>query len=129
MGQNQAFLCHQTPMQNQKVGDLRGDLKQGSSALEMAGVFSSDGGDLWTVLVQLGDILDQGCSSYDFPLTLWVEEPVSIKENLHFHYTKAHPTTMFSFNGVRSLKGHLKKEHISVLVGHSFFASLVLMMP
>lgn len=60
---------------------------------------------------------------------LWVEEPVSVKDNLHFDYTEAHPTAVFSFNGVRSLKGHLKKKHISVPVGHSFFASLVLVMP
>ncbi|KAL5102306.1 hypothetical protein RYX36_006633 [Vicia faba] len=46
------------------VGDLHGDLKQARSALEMAGVLSSDGQDLWTggenVLIQLGDILDRG---------------------------------------------------------------------
>ncbi|OIW16485.1 hypothetical protein TanjilG_32155 [Lupinus angustifolius] len=46
------------------VGDLHGDLKKARSALEMAGVLSSDGQDLWTggeaVLVQLGDILDRG---------------------------------------------------------------------
>ncbi|XP_004490656.1 shewanella-like protein phosphatase 1 [Cicer arietinum] len=46
------------------VGDLHGDLKQARSALEMAGVLSSDGRDLWTggesVLIQLGDILDRG---------------------------------------------------------------------
>uniref|UniRef100_A0A2P2JUR5 Uncharacterized protein At1g18480 n=1 Tax=Rhizophora mucronata TaxID=61149 RepID=A0A2P2JUR5_RHIMU len=46
------------------VGDLHGDLAQTRHALEMAGVLSSDGQDLWigreTVLVQLGDILDRG---------------------------------------------------------------------
>ncbi|KAJ7959889.1 shewanella-like protein phosphatase 1 [Quillaja saponaria] len=46
------------------VGDLHGDLDQARSALEMAGVLSSDGQDLWiggeTVLIQLGDILDRG---------------------------------------------------------------------
>lgn len=46
------------------VGDLHGDLHQARSALEMAGVLSSDGQDLWTgeetVLIQLGDILDRG---------------------------------------------------------------------
>lgn len=46
------------------VGDLHGDLKQARYALEMAGVLSSDGQDLWTggenVLIQLGDILDRG---------------------------------------------------------------------
>nr|XP_018684362.1 PREDICTED: shewanella-like protein phosphatase 1 [Musa acuminata subsp. malaccensis] len=46
------------------VGDLHGDLSKTRLALEMAGVLSSDGQDLWiggeTVLVQLGDILDRG---------------------------------------------------------------------
>ncbi|KAK8935617.1 hypothetical protein KSP39_PZI013841 [Platanthera zijinensis] len=46
------------------VGDLHGDLSQTRSALEIAGVISSDGRDSWiggdTVVVQLGDILDRG---------------------------------------------------------------------
>ncbi|PIA37484.1 hypothetical protein AQUCO_03000216v1 [Aquilegia coerulea] len=46
------------------VGDLHGDLAQTRCALELAGVLSSDGQDLWTgeetVLIQLGDILDRG---------------------------------------------------------------------
>ncbi|KAF7816166.1 shewanella-like protein phosphatase 1 [Senna tora] len=46
------------------VGDLHGDLRQTRSALEMAGVLSSDDQNLWTggetVLIQLGDILDRG---------------------------------------------------------------------
>ncbi|PON85853.1 Calcineurin-like phosphoesterase domain, apaH type [Trema orientale] len=46
------------------VGDLHGDLDQTRCALEMAGVLSNDGQNLWTggetVLVQLGDILDRG---------------------------------------------------------------------
>ncbi|KAJ0983867.1 hypothetical protein J5N97_002223 [Dioscorea zingiberensis] len=46
------------------VGDLHGDLSQARSALEMAGVLSSNGEDIWTggdtVLVQLGDVLDRG---------------------------------------------------------------------
>ncbi|GMY10507.1 shewanella-like protein phosphatase 1 isoform X1 [Fagus crenata] len=46
------------------VGDLHGDLDQARCALEMAGVLSPDGQDLWTggesVLIQLGDILDRG---------------------------------------------------------------------
>ncbi|XP_062086670.1 shewanella-like protein phosphatase 1 isoform X2 [Humulus lupulus] len=45
-------------------GDLHGDLDQTRYALEMAGVLSNDGQDMWvggeTVLVQLGDILDRG---------------------------------------------------------------------
>ncbi|XP_057512011.1 shewanella-like protein phosphatase 1 isoform X2 [Actinidia eriantha] len=46
------------------VGDLHGDLSKARCALEMAGVLSADGRDLWTgeetVLIQLGDILDRG---------------------------------------------------------------------
>ncbi|KAI7982675.1 Shewanella-like protein phosphatase 1 [Camellia lanceoleosa] len=46
------------------VGDLHGDLAKARCALEMAGVLSSDGRDLWTggetVLIQLGDIFDRG---------------------------------------------------------------------
>ncbi|KAG6489531.1 hypothetical protein ZIOFF_050805 [Zingiber officinale] len=46
------------------VGDLHGDLSKTRCALQMAGVLSSDGQDLWiggeTVVVQLGDILDRG---------------------------------------------------------------------
>ncbi|KAH8498689.1 hypothetical protein Peur_073877 [Populus x canadensis] len=46
------------------VGDVHGDLDQARCALEIAGVLSSDGHDLWTggetVLIQLGDVLDRG---------------------------------------------------------------------
>ncbi|XP_022859811.1 shewanella-like protein phosphatase 1 isoform X2 [Olea europaea var. sylvestris] len=46
------------------VGDLHGDLDKARYALEMAGVLSRDGSNLWvggeTVLIQLGDILDRG---------------------------------------------------------------------
>ncbi|XP_042002338.1 shewanella-like protein phosphatase 1 isoform X1 [Salvia splendens] len=46
------------------VGDLHGDLDKAKHALQMAGVLSSDGQNLWvggqTVLVQVGDILDRG---------------------------------------------------------------------
>ncbi|CAL5353207.1 unnamed protein product [Camellia sinensis] len=46
------------------VGDLHGDLAKARCALEMAGVLSSDGRDLWTggetVLIQLGDVFDRG---------------------------------------------------------------------
>ncbi|XP_076957218.1 shewanella-like protein phosphatase 1 [Bidens hawaiensis] len=46
------------------VGDLHGDLAKARRAIELAGVLSSDGRDMWTgqetVLVQLGDILDRG---------------------------------------------------------------------
>ncbi|GLU02592.1 hypothetical protein SLE2022_198370 [Rubroshorea leprosula] len=46
------------------VGDLHGDLDQARRALQIGGVLSSDGEDLWTgedtVLIQLGDVLDRG---------------------------------------------------------------------
>ncbi|GAB4824315.1 Glycosylated integral ER membrane protein [Ancistrocladus abbreviatus] len=46
------------------VGDLHGDLSKARSALNIAGVLSSDGQDSWTggetVLIQVGDILDRG---------------------------------------------------------------------
>ncbi|TXG74470.1 hypothetical protein EZV62_003049 [Acer yangbiense] len=46
------------------VGDLHGDIDQARCALEIAGVLSTDGQDLWTggqtVLIQLGDVLDRG---------------------------------------------------------------------
>ncbi|XP_027353412.1 seipin-1 [Abrus precatorius] len=60
---------------------------------------------------------------------LWVEEPVFVKESLHFDYTEAHPTAMFLFGGVSTVKGHIKKKHISVPVGRTFCATLVLVMP
>ncbi|XLT22676.1 hypothetical protein HN873_053968 [Arachis hypogaea] len=51
------YYCRRT------VGDLHGDLKQARYALQMAGVLSSNGQDLWTggetVLIQVGDILDR----------------------------------------------------------------------
>ena len=61
---------------------------------------------------------------------LWVEEPVFVKENLHFDYTDAHPTAVFSFDsGVSGVEGHTKKKKIAVPVGHTFHVSLVLVMP
>ncbi|PPS13234.1 hypothetical protein GOBAR_AA07436 [Gossypium barbadense] len=43
-----------------RLGDLHGDLDQARYALEMAGVLSSDGQDLWTGEDALGDVLDRG---------------------------------------------------------------------
>ncbi|KAK7340366.1 hypothetical protein VNO77_21068 [Canavalia gladiata] len=61
---------------------------------------------------------------------LWVEEPVFVKENLQFDYTEAHPMAVFLFNdGVSGVKGPIKKKQISVPVGHTFLASLALVMP
>ncbi|KAJ7978267.1 Seipin [Quillaja saponaria] len=59
---------------------------------------------------------------------LWVEEPVFVRERLHFDYTDAHPKAVLSFgSGVNSNK-HRKKQ-TGVPVGHTFYVSLVLLMP
>jgi hypothetical protein len=46
------------------IGDLHGDLERTQSALQLAGVLSTDGEHRWvggtTVLVQVGDVLDRG---------------------------------------------------------------------
>ncbi|XP_021818413.1 seipin-1 [Prunus avium] len=48
-------------------------------------------------------------------VNLWVEEPVFVRDRLHFDYTDPHPTAVFAFGGVP--------------VGHTFYVSLVLLMP
>ncbi|KAI4302049.1 hypothetical protein L6164_035268 [Bauhinia variegata] len=61
---------------------------------------------------------------------LWVEEPVLVKERLHFDYTDAHPTAVFSFDGrVNGIVGHSRKKQIGIPVGHTFYISLILVMP
>lgn len=75
------------------VGDLHGDLAQARSALEIAGVLSSDGQDLWTgqqtVLIQLGDILDRG------------EDEIAILSLLRSlnHQAKSKGGAVFQLNG------------------------------
>ncbi|KAK7243245.1 hypothetical protein RIF29_38036 [Crotalaria pallida] len=59
----------------------------------------------------------------------WVEEPVVIKESLHFDYTDAHPSAVFLFDGGTGISGHIKKNKISVPVGHRYDVSLALLMP
>lgn len=61
----------------------------------------------------------------------WVEEPVFVKESLHFDYTDAHPKAVFLFDGGISgvAGGYVKKKQIRVPVGHTFCVSLVLLMP
>ncbi|GAU49702.1 hypothetical protein TSUD_182000 [Trifolium subterraneum] len=62
----------------------------------------------------------------------WVEEPVIVHESLHFDYTDAHPTAVFSFNGgvgASSWSTYIKKKHTRVPVGHAFSVSLSLLMP
>lgn len=52
---------------------------------------------------------------------MWVEEPVFLKETLHFDYTNPHPNAVFSFGG--------SKAKLGVPLGHTFFVSLRLLMP
>ncbi|KAL1360567.1 seipin-1 isoform X1 [Arachis hypogaea] len=62
---------------------------------------------------------------------LWVEEPVVVRENVHFDYTEENPSAVFSFDGGMSgFVGRTKRnKHISVPVGHMFHVSLLLVMP
>ncbi|KAL2549231.1 putative adipose-regulatory protein (Seipin) [Forsythia ovata] len=55
---------------------------------------------------------------------LWVEEPVFIRESLHFDYTDVHPTAVFYFGGGAAAGGGG-----GVPVGHTFYVSMVLVMP
>ncbi|XP_054777296.1 seipin-1 [Prosopis cineraria] len=55
----------------------------------------------------------------------WAEEPVFVREKLHFDYSDAHPTAVFSFDG----EGYSSKNRIGVPIGHTFDISLVLVMP
>lgn len=75
---------------------------------------------------------------------LWLEEPVVVRERLHFDYTQAHPKAVFVFGGAAgSLQGLAAasgagyfnaisgNKHIimGVPVGHTFTVSLELLMP
>ncbi|KAJ9703495.1 hypothetical protein PVL29_005021 [Vitis rotundifolia] len=51
---------------------------------------------------------------------LWVEEPVFLRENLHFEYTEPHSKAVFSFGG--------NKGKMRVPLGHTFYVSLRLLM-
>ncbi|XP_010260165.1 PREDICTED: seipin-1 [Nelumbo nucifera] len=54
----------------------------------------------------------------------WVEEPVFVREPLHFDYTDVHPSAVFSFSG--GLQGNVKR---AIPAGHTFYVSVVLLMP
>ena len=64
-------------------------------------------------------------------MKLWVEEPVVVRENVHFDYTEENPSAVFSFvGGMSGFVGRTKRnKHISVPVGHMFHVSLLLVMP
>ncbi|XP_050383480.1 seipin-1 [Argentina anserina] len=73
----------------------------------------------------------------------WLEEPVVVRERLHFDYTKAHPKAVFVFGGSGSLQGLAagsginyfktissnKRMPLGVPVGHTYTVSLELLMP
>ncbi|OVA19097.1 Adipose-regulatory protein [Macleaya cordata] len=53
---------------------------------------------------------------------MWVEEPVILRETVHFDYTEVHPTAVLVLGG-----GGKKKRTIPA--GHTFYVSLVMLMP
>ncbi|KAA8533412.1 hypothetical protein F0562_031155 [Nyssa sinensis] len=77
---------------------------------------------LLTMVMILAIILGVGL------VQLWVEEPVFIKERLHFDYTDAHPKAVLSFVGGHD-QGYIKRKKMGVPVGHTFYVSLLLLMP
>lgn len=77
---------------------------------------------LLTVVLILASVVGVGL------VRLWVEEPLFVKESLHFDYTDAHPSAVFLFDG--GVTGHImRSKQIGVPVGHTFDVSLVLVMP
>ncbi|CAH9051386.1 unnamed protein product, partial [Cuscuta europaea] len=60
----------------------------------------------------------------------WVEEPVLLRERVNFDYTDAHPKATFSFH--EHYKGSnflVKHKTLGVPLGHTFYVSLLLLMP
>lgn len=66
-------------------------------------------------------------------VNLWVEEPVFVREQLHFDYTEPHPTAVFAFGSADDIYRHKssysRKPVRGIPVGHTFYVSLVLLMP
>lgn len=60
---------------------------------------------------------------------MWVEEPVLLKERLHFDYTEDHPRALFSFGGFLGFEKSQRRKPMGVPVGHTFSVSVVLLMP
>ncbi|KAM7466349.1 hypothetical protein LguiB_013911 [Lonicera macranthoides] len=64
---------------------------------------------------------------------LWVEEPVFVRERLDFDYSLVNPTAVFDFSGGGGggFGGYCSKKELEggVPVGHTFYVSLVLLMP
>ncbi|KAF9604589.1 hypothetical protein IFM89_008033 [Coptis chinensis] len=57
---------------------------------------------------------------------LWVDEPVLVSESVHFDYTEIHPTAVFPFTSTGLQVG---KKKWPVPGGHTYYVSLVLLMP
>lgn len=66
---------------------------------------------------------------------IWLEEPVLMKERLFFDYTDVHPTAVFAFDGDDGVECHKHLSHFkkqqrqSVPGGHTFYVTLVFLMP
>ncbi|CAI9090889.1 OLC1v1025766C1 [Oldenlandia corymbosa var. corymbosa] len=65
----------------------------------------------------------------------WVDEPVFMKEKLHFDYSVIHPTAVLPFYGDDGFGGHKhmvhykSKQRLGVPVGHTFYFSLNFLVP
>ncbi|PON55194.1 Seipin family [Trema orientale] len=60
---------------------------------------------------------------------MWGEEPVLLRERLHFDYSEPHPRALFSFGGCPGFEKSLKRKPMGVPVGHTFSVSVALLMP
>lgn len=55
----------------------------------------------------------------------WVEEPVFMKETVYFDYTEVHPTAVITFSD----GGGCEKKKRAIPVGHTYYVSLLMLMP
>ncbi|GFZ14527.1 putative adipose-regulatory protein [Actinidia rufa] len=64
---------------------------------------------------------------------LWVEEPLCLRERLHFDYTHPRPNAVFSFRGGDRNEGLInllgRRMSMGVPVGHTIYISLLLLLP
>lgn len=63
----------------------------------------------------------------------WVEQPVSLTEDLHFDYTQDHPAAVIAFapGNYGACKDHLRTTGTvrEVPIGHTFYISVLLLLP
>lgn len=60
----------------------------------------------------------------------WVEEPVFVRERLHFDYTESNPEALFTFGGREGFYGNYqKRKQTGIPIGHTSYVSLVLLLP